>query len=606
MRLLHTKTGQFVNFPAFRDAQPYAILSHTWDSSGEQTYQDLTDIQASYGPDGQPRTDSIAPLSAPHGAVSSIIHIVGASTDPTPLEQDLPAIWTDPRLPNKICGACDVARKNGYNLIWIDSCCIDKTSSAELSESINSMYLWYSSSAVCYAFLADVPTDDSVGRGSFFGTSRWFKRAWTLQELVAPRAVEFLSQDWRPIGSKASLALVVEEVAGIELEVLTHRRSLDQEEILHRIPDQSLFAWTQGPRINHLEHKLATSFIATGRAILPISTREPLVLREPERSLFASSPSEFFASDSISRLGLSQSVMGRTCPPFEYVQMPYGLRAQFLMVRMQHVEQLSDHYYFLILPCKDVERDGEVVVQLCHLGLRLHTGGPRRLTLATSGIAQRHSLFTVRSSLLLMLNARVKTVYIPHHTDPIRHGAMQNARKTSWYSSYFSSSSSPIPYGVSLGLSPHLRRDLEAQGYRVDLAPERWRTGAAVVLAKGGAVLKIALHTTEPRYVKVTAIPPSVPGPGPGRGARDESEILLAILDPAEQSVLARMRFPRLVLTTAVGVSLDMHVGVELRGRRAYLLNVRLEPSRKPVLDDEALAVSAFCPLPEGLLPMGV
>ena len=46
--------------------------------------------------------------------------------------------------------------KDGLSHAWIDTCCIDKSSSAELSEAINSMYTWYEVAQVCYAYLEDV------------------------------------------------------------------------------------------------------------------------------------------------------------------------------------------------------------------------------------------------------------------------------------------------------------------------------------------------------------------------------------------------------------------------------------------------------------------
>src|SRR5579859_4487054 len=84
----------------------------------------------------------------------------------------------------KIYFACDQASKDGLDFVWIDTCCIDKDSSAELSEAVNSMFRWYQEAVVCYAFLSDV---QSSGRSSSrsdisFATSVWFKRGWTLQE----------------------------------------------------------------------------------------------------------------------------------------------------------------------------------------------------------------------------------------------------------------------------------------------------------------------------------------------------------------------------------------------------------------------------------------
>jgi hypothetical protein len=86
----------------------------------------------------------------------------------------------------KIYYACRQAQADGLGYIWIDTCCIDKASSAELSEAINSMYSFYQNSSACYVFLADVLLGVAVHSredcdGSFadrFATSSWFKRGW--------------------------------------------------------------------------------------------------------------------------------------------------------------------------------------------------------------------------------------------------------------------------------------------------------------------------------------------------------------------------------------------------------------------------------------------
>jgi hypothetical protein len=100
---------------------------------------------------------------------------------------------------------------------WIDTCCIDKTSSAELSEAINSMYRWYQKSQVCYAYLVDVPdaTTDHSRPESLFQQSKWFTRGWTLQELLAPTFVEFYDQNWIEIGTKSSMRALVQKITNI-------------------------------------------------------------------------------------------------------------------------------------------------------------------------------------------------------------------------------------------------------------------------------------------------------------------------------------------------------------------------------------------------------
>ncbi|KAI1418437.1 heterokaryon incompatibility protein-domain-containing protein [Hypoxylon sp. FL1857] len=91
-----------------------------------------------------------------------------------------------------------------YKYAWVDTCCIDKRSSAELSESINSMFKWYRNAGICYAYLSDVD-DEHDTRYSQFQSSKWFARGWTLQELLAPREIQFFSKAWRPLGSKTQL-----------------------------------------------------------------------------------------------------------------------------------------------------------------------------------------------------------------------------------------------------------------------------------------------------------------------------------------------------------------------------------------------------------------
>jgi hypothetical protein len=90
---------------------------------------------------------------------------------------------------------------------WIDTCCIDNSSSAELSEAINSMFRWYEKAEVCYVYLLDVPSapEDPYLWNSVFRRSECFTRGWTLQELLAPYYVDFFDQSWNWIGSKSGL-----------------------------------------------------------------------------------------------------------------------------------------------------------------------------------------------------------------------------------------------------------------------------------------------------------------------------------------------------------------------------------------------------------------
>ncbi|KIM67997.1 hypothetical protein SCLCIDRAFT_996781 [Scleroderma citrinum Foug A] len=126
----------------------------------------------------------------------------------------------------KIFQSCEQAKKDGYKWLWADTCCIDKRSSAELSEAINSMYRWYENSRICYAYLHDVPGSsfptavDHTRYHKSEGWPEWFSRGWTLQEMIAPRDVQFFNKDWHPIGDKRTLARTLSSATRVPQDIL--------------------------------------------------------------------------------------------------------------------------------------------------------------------------------------------------------------------------------------------------------------------------------------------------------------------------------------------------------------------------------------------------
>jgi hypothetical protein len=116
------------------------------------------------------------------------------------------------------------AWRDGLRYTWVDTCCIDKSSSAELQESINSMFRWYRDAAECYVYLADVSASSASGANAkSISGSRWFTRGWTLQELIAPPSVRFFSGDGVCLGNKKSLEQSIHDTTGIPLEALQGR-----------------------------------------------------------------------------------------------------------------------------------------------------------------------------------------------------------------------------------------------------------------------------------------------------------------------------------------------------------------------------------------------
>jgi hypothetical protein len=143
----------------------------------------------------------------------------------------------------KIERCCAQARRDNWEWAWIDSCCIDKTSSAELSEAINSMYQWYKDAQVCYAYLGDVNAQcDIPGE---LKKSAWFTRGWTLQELLAPEIVVFLDKSWIDIGTKGSLwehisrITSIDDFRGHELACIAQKMSWACKRQTSRIEDEA-------------------------------------------------------------------------------------------------------------------------------------------------------------------------------------------------------------------------------------------------------------------------------------------------------------------------------------------------------------------------------
>ncbi|RYP63503.1 hypothetical protein DL771_009248 [Monosporascus sp. 5C6A] len=170
----------------------YAILSHTWDE-GEVTFQDFRNLDET--------------VRAQKGF-------------------------------SKIRKTCDLALQSGIDYCWVDTCCIDKSSSAELQEAINSMFQYYRDAVVCYAWLADLPeTSDpsSASTTAQFSECRWFTRGWTLQELIAPSKVIFLDEKWKEMGNKTNLQQIVSDCTGIPGSILSGEDDLATFSIAQRM-----------------------------------------------------------------------------------------------------------------------------------------------------------------------------------------------------------------------------------------------------------------------------------------------------------------------------------------------------------------------------------
>lgn len=204
MRLLNVKTFRLEEFFE-KDIPKYAILSHTWGAE-EVTFKDFEAF---------------------------------STARPSLSEADFDFTNTLPTIKQgwrKIKLAARQTLSDQHTYLWIDTICIDKSSSAELTESINSMFRWYHNSQICYAYLSDVPAAwaadvelENIPEHHLhaylttpFAKSRWWTRGWTLQEMIAPRFVQFFAEDYVFLGSKFKMVELIGMITGINGEILRY------------------------------------------------------------------------------------------------------------------------------------------------------------------------------------------------------------------------------------------------------------------------------------------------------------------------------------------------------------------------------------------------
>ncbi|EFQ35759.1 heterokaryon incompatibility protein [Colletotrichum graminicola M1.001] len=307
MRLINNNTLFLDEFYG-DDVPRYAIVSHTW-SAGEVTFQDWNDL----------------------------------------------ALAREKQGFKKIELARAQALRDGLDYLWIDTCCINKDSSAELSEAINSMFAWYECSVKCYAYLADTEHPegllsdcDQSEQHQTLSRSRWFARGWTLQELLAPREVLFFSAEWNLLGNRRSLADAIQSVTNIDCQYL-HRRN---RKLLLAASVAERMSWLSCRRTTRVED-LAYCVLGIFDINMPLlygegpkaftRLQEEILKTSTDQSLFAWSWTESDPGSWVSMLAPSprnfkngqayQPANDATIRPVPYSMTNFGLSIQLTLIR---------------------------------------------------------------------------------------------------------------------------------------------------------------------------------------------------------------------------------------------------------------------------------
>lgn len=332
MWLINVHSYALEEFLGEGETPPYAIISHVWSrpASAEVTFREMREDLAS--------------------------------------AQSKPCFM-------KIFHSCVIAKSHDLSWVWIDTCCIDKTSSAHLSEAINSMYRYYRDSAECLVYLADVsfhqPRVPRAKKLEAVGQSRWFSRGWTLQELIAPKKRYFYDENWEIIPGGSDLLQILAKAGNLPVKILEDRDQLSDISVANRMAMASKRTTTRGEDMAYCLFGIFDVNLpilygegakkAFRRLQLEIMTTSPfdhsIFSWRADRSdsgLLASSPSDFANTPSIQHLVSYLSV------PFSMTNL--GLSISCTLTDMQEGERVapsrsagSIHHVLAPLQCDIVD-----------------------------------------------------------------------------------------------------------------------------------------------------------------------------------------------------------------------------------------------------------
>jgi heterokaryon incompatibility protein (HET) len=321
-----------------RDVPKYAILSHTWEEE-ELSFHDMKNIAR--------------------------VNKKG---------------W------QKIRQTCQKAAEDGLEYAWVDTCSINKDSSAELTEAINSMYQWYKRADICYVYLTDLPASASLE--SALPKCKWFKRGWTLQELIAPKTVSFFNKEWKSIGFKDDLINLLSRITKIPTQVL------QQKQDLSKIPVAQKMSWAANRQTTRVEDA-AYSLLGIFNVNMPLlygekgkafrRLQEEIIRSTADLSIFAwNLPADIqctpnpkgqsccgvMAESVIAFAGSISIVENTTSLTNEFLTTNIGVKIQERLLIQRTNQQKNNSTYVLSLKCRNNKQKT--------VGIRLKKCGPEQ------------------------------------------------------------------------------------------------------------------------------------------------------------------------------------------------------------------------------------
>ena len=278
---------------------------------------------------------------------------------------------------HKIEHSCALALRSGFRYLWIDTCCIDKSSSAELSEAINSMYRWYQDAAVCYVYLSDMKRCEVDQKKSKDGIDpsknfqmlqgcRWFTRGWTLQELLAPQDVEFYDQDWVWIGTKRTMWALLSRITGINSE---HLWNFQGASVAQKM------SWAANRQTTRTEDK-AYSLLGLFNVNMPLLYGEgqkafrrlqhEILQSTNDESIFAWTDDRLWTSGLLAESPLNFAKSGDVVPINRFYRKPYTMTNQGFQIelRLPNSENKKAGRFETPLHCTKESMWGHVVISL--------------------------------------------------------------------------------------------------------------------------------------------------------------------------------------------------------------------------------------------------